>query len=714
MNWHKILAIHRDSLFITNIRHGFKTPSFPSKHSLSTQADSFEKSLSHLKHKLDFSTVDSLLRKSSTGGLLSALRFFIWAGQQPNYRHTTVMYSRACEFLGIHRRPELVNDLLEAYQVERLPVSLKTFKVILNLCREAKLADQALEVLRKIRDFGFRPDTSSYNVVLRLFVEKNQISVAETLLGEMVLVGLYPDMITCVVMVRGLCNAGRLEGARAILQRMRGFGCVPNVVVYSALLDGTCRSGSFGMALELLQEMEGEQESGCEPNVVTYTAVIQGMFEKGRVDEALTVWDRMRVKGCLPNWVTISTVINGLCVAGRVKDAYEVIERMVVEGSATSDQCYSSLVVSLLRIKDLLEAEKLVRKMLESGVRPDGLACESLIKELCLAERVLDGYQWFGKLEAVCGPVLDSDVYSVLVAGLCQQGHLVEAASIVGTMAERGMKARAPFVDGVVQELKAAGENELAFRLMDIGGRNQLRLPLPLRVLKQAATNPSNLTESSCPIKDVNEFASIVDTSKILVACEKVDAVCECCSQICQNAISEAAQKMALKDGGLSGTSDIHILTDQSSTLNDCKSIVLRWLASQLDPGPAQKVLRQISNCNLNKVCPLVFPEMGNVAKYCGNGIDNEAACCNAMDSYISHLQKQSFITNLQALDCAALIELGCLHPRLPSDATLDQYSGISFTCDLNDNIAAPWPSTFQQLHVSSCNKNMVISSFSF
>ncbi|KAL5972647.1 hypothetical protein ACLOJK_039452 [Asimina triloba] len=226
--------------------------------------------------------------------------------------------------------------------------------------------------------------------------------------------------------------------------------------------------------------------------------------------------------------------------------------------------------------------------------------------------------------------------------------------------------------------------------------------------------HPSNLTESSCPIKDVNEFESIVDTSKILAACEKVDAVYECCSQICQNAISEAAQKMALKDGGLSGMSDIHILTDQSSTLNDCKSIVLRWLASQLDPGPAQKVLRQISNCNLNKVCPLVFPEMGNVAKYCGNGIDNEAACCNAMDSYISHLQKQSFITNLQALDCAAVLESGCLLPSLPSDATLDQYSGISFTCDLNDNIAAPWPSTFQQLPVSSCNKCMVISSFSF
>ena len=52
-------------------------------------------------------------------------------------------------------------------------------------------------------------------------------------------------------------------------------------------------------------------------------------------------------------------------------------------------------------------------------------------------------------------------------------------------------------------------------------------------------------------------------------------------------------------------------------------------------------------------VCPLVFPDMRNVAKGCGDGIRNKTACCDAMESYVSHLQKQSFITNLQALDCA-------------------------------------------------------------
>ncbi|XP_058101184.1 pentatricopeptide repeat-containing protein At5g47360 [Magnolia sinica] len=488
MKARKIMTVHPISPFFTTVHHHSNTPSpsssSPSKHSLSTAADSYlnlllqgnasqtlpplEKTLSQIKQKLDSSSVETVLRNPSTVRPL-ALRFFVWAGHQPNYRHTALMYSKACEFLEIAHRPQTLTDLLEAYRVERCPVSVRTFKIILNLCREAKLADQALGVLKRMGEFNCRPDTASYNVVIRLFVEKKEISMVEDLVEEMALIGLYPDVITCIAMIKGFCNAGRLEDAWAVVRRMRCHGCIPNVAVYSALLDGACRSGSLETALELLEEMEKEK-NGCEPNVVTYTSVIQRMFEKGRVDEALTVLDRMREKGCAPNWVTISTVINGLCMEGWIDDAYRLIEKMVAEGSCSSDRCYSSLTVSLLRMKALDEAEKLVRRMLDSGVTPDGLASGSLIKDLCLAGRALDGFRFFHEVEKVCGLLLDSDVYSVLVAGLCRQGHLVEAAAVVGVMVARGIRARAPYIDGVVEELKAAGDNELALHLLGIGG----------------------------------------------------------------------------------------------------------------------------------------------------------------------------------------------------------------------------------------------------
>lgn len=248
---------------------------------------------------------------------------------------------------------------------------------------------------------------------------------------------------------------------------------------------------------------------------------------------------------------------------------------------------------------------------------------------------------------------------------------------------------------------------------------------------------PSNLTEGSCPVKDVNEFESSVDTSKLLAACEKIDPVKECCDQNCQNAISDAASSLALRAYDLLSVDRPHILPQHLSRIDGCKSIVLRWLASRLDPSHAKELLRGLSNCNINKVCPLKFADTKYVAKGCG--LSNQTACCSAMESYLSHVQKQSLITNLQALDCAAMLgmklqksnitknvfnlchislkdfslqsgfqESGCLLPSLPSDVTFDSSSGIGFICDLNDNIPAPWPSA-SQLPASSCNKTVKI-----
>ncbi|KAJ8761729.1 hypothetical protein K2173_004538 [Erythroxylum novogranatense] len=256
---------------------------------------------------------------------------------------------------------------------------------------------------------------------------------------------------------------------------------------------------------------------------------------------------------------------------------------------------------------------------------------------------------------------------------------------------------------------------------------------------KICSIHPSNLTEGSCPVTDVTEFESVVESSKLLHDCEKIDPVKECCEQVCQNAILEAATGLASKTSELLRNHSSNSLPGHLNRVSDCKNVVLRWLARKLDPLHAKEVLRGLSNCNVNKVCPLVFPEMVHVTKSCGNGINKKTECCSAMESYVSHLQKQSLITNLQALDCARTLglklqklnittdvynlchitlkdfslqvtkqESGCLLPSLPSDATFDKDTGISFICDLNDNIPAPWPSSLQ-LPESLCNKTIRI-----
>ncbi|XP_041028312.1 uncharacterized GPI-anchored protein At1g61900-like [Juglans microcarpa x Juglans regia] len=308
----------------------------------------------------------------------------------------------------------------------------------------------------------------------------------------------------------------------------------------------------------------------------------------------------------------------------------------------------------------------------------------------------------------ICCPQLEATL-AILIGQTSKETNVL---ALNGTLAE-------PCLSDIEQILVGQGANDSLAQICSVHG--------------------SNLTQASCPVKDVNEFETIVDTSKLLAACKEIDPVKECCAQICQGAILEAATRVASKSSELMSMDGPHILPRHSTRVNDCKSIVLRWLASKLDPSHAKKVLRGLSNCNVNKVCPLVFPDMRNVAMGCGDGMRNQTTCCRAMESYVSHLQKQIFITNLQALDCATSLgtklrksginkdvyslchislkdfslqvgnqEAGCLLPSMPSDATFDTSSGVSFLCDLNDNIPAPWPTT-SKVPASSCNKTVKI-----
>ena len=432
-------------------------------------AKNIEKALATVHAILDSNCVTEVLHRCQPNQSQMGLRFFIWAGLQSKYRHSSFMLSKACELLQINRNPGVVVDIVKGYRVDGYVVSAKAFKVVLNLCKEARLANEALWILRKMNEFGLQADTTAYNVVLRLFCEKGDMDMAEELMNEMGLGDLYPDMITYVAMIKGFCNVGRLEDACGLVKFMRGHGCVPNAVVYSTLLDGVCRCGSMERALELLGEMERDG-GNCSPNVVTYTFVIESFCEKGQTMEALEILDRMEAFGCAPNRVTVSSLINGFCMEGHVEKAYKAIDKVVAGGSVSYGDCYSSLILSFIKFQKLEEAEKLIRKMLATGPKPDSLASSILIRELCLEGRVLDGFYLFDEVETFeFLTSIDSDLYSILLVGLCQQSHLVEAAKLARLMLKKGIGLKASYIDSIAEHMKKFENEELVKQLSMIG-----------------------------------------------------------------------------------------------------------------------------------------------------------------------------------------------------------------------------------------------------
>ncbi|KAL0326989.1 UNVERIFIED_CONTAM: hypothetical protein Sangu_1776900 [Sesamum angustifolium] len=426
-----------------------------------------EKNLDAVSAKLDSRCIAQVLERCAIDKPKLGVRFFIWAALHPTYRHTSYMYEKACKLLDVERNPQVITDVIDEFRVEGFVVSVKMFKVVLNLCRAAKDANLGLWVLRKMKEFNCRPDTVSYNVVIRLLIEKARLDESMGLIREMGLIDLYPDMVTYVSIIKGFCDAGRLEDAVGLVKVMKGHGCVPNAVVYSTLLDGMCKHGSLETALEFLGTMEKENGES-KPNVVTYTTMIKGFVEKGRAMEALKVLDRMDSSGIKPNTVTFVAILDGFCKEGHLEEAYKLIDKFSGD-DLQYDELYSMLVMSLLRAGKHKESEKTFRMMLARGMRPSGLASSRIIKRIISEGRVLDGFFLFDTLKKSGElPAIDSDVYSVLLAELCEENHFTEAAKLIHIMVEGKIQLKSPHTEKIIKHLNISGENDLASSVSSI------------------------------------------------------------------------------------------------------------------------------------------------------------------------------------------------------------------------------------------------------
>ncbi|XP_021752135.1 uncharacterized GPI-anchored protein At1g61900-like isoform X1 [Chenopodium quinoa] len=257
-------------------------------------------------------------------------------------------------------------------------------------------------------------------------------------------------------------------------------------------------------------------------------------------------------------------------------------------------------------------------------------------------------------------------------------------------------------------------------------------------ISRLCSVKPSNITGGSCPVKDVNSFEKIVNTSLLLDSCSTVDLLKECCRPVCQPAITDSALQLsgqlAASDGKNAAGGAINI-----DTLNDCRGVVFSWLSRKLSADAANTAFRIVSSCKVNKVCPLQFRHPLEVVEQCRNTAAPGPSCCSSLNSYINGVQKQMLITNKQAIICSTMFasmlqkagvmanvyelcdvylkdfsiqvtaygQQGCLLRSQPADIVYDNVTGYSFTCDLNDNIGAPWPSSSSMSSYSLCAPEM-------
>ncbi|XP_060214414.1 pentatricopeptide repeat-containing protein At1g62260, mitochondrial [Lycium barbarum] len=328
------------------------------------------------------------------------------------------------------------------HKISNVPPDIrKANKNITNLIRNGRLNDA-----KRLFDNLTNRNTVTWNSMISGYVQQREIVKARQLFDEMphrdvvswnLMVSAYlscqgnryleegrnlfdempgRDFISWNTMISGYAKAGKMSEALEL------FNSMPkkNVVSWNAVISGFLRNGDVKTAVEYFKRMPerdsaslgvlvsgliqneelheaenvlyefGESNDGKEDLVHAYNTLIAGYGQKGRVDDARCLFDKIpscsgqgisRKKRFERNVVSWNSIIMAYIKAGDVVSARELFDQMTEKDTFS----WNTMVCGYVHASNMDEASNLFSKM----PNPDVLSWNSIIS----------GYAQTGKLE---------------------------------------------------------------------------------------------------------------------------------------------------------------------------------------------------------------------------------------------------------------------------------------------------------------------------
>ncbi|KAF3550124.1 hypothetical protein DY000_02005065 [Brassica cretica] len=188
-------------------------------------------------------------------------------------------------------------------------------------------------------------------------------------------------------------------------------GAHPDIVTYKILLDGLCDKGELEMALDILDKMRKRK---MEFDISVYNIIIHGMCNASKIDDAWDLFCSLPLRGAVtalgtsgrstsfrpylnylnfracrgvkPNVITHNIMIGGLCKKGSLSKADMLFRKMGEDGIAPDDCTYNILIRAHLRGGELTASAELIEEMKSCGFSADASTVKMVMDMLSSGE----------------------------------------------------------------------------------------------------------------------------------------------------------------------------------------------------------------------------------------------------------------------------------------------------------------------------------------
>ncbi|CAA2992482.1 pentatricopeptide repeat-containing At1g07740, mitochondrial [Olea europaea subsp. europaea] len=318
----------------------------------------------------------------------------------------------------IDKAVELFRDMGRLYNCVR---TVKSFNTILNVLVDNDRVIDATELFRDGHKLGFRLNSVSFNIMIKMWLEEGEWVKSRQVFDEMLEREVEPTAVTYNCQIGFLCKRGNIDKAKSFFEDMVRKEKKPNAVTYALLMEGLCSVGKYNSAKKLMFDMEYR---GCKAQLVNYGVLMSDLARRGLIDEARGLLVEMKKRRVKPDVVMYNILINYLCKEGKAAEGYKVLVDMQVGGCEPNAATYRMVVDGFCRIGDFEGGLKVLNVMLNSKHFPRMETFCSLVIGLVKG----------GKMDDVCFVLeemerrnmrLDLDSWEILVKSFCKDHEVV-------------------------------------------------------------------------------------------------------------------------------------------------------------------------------------------------------------------------------------------------------------------------------------------------
>ncbi|GKU89091.1 hypothetical protein SLEP1_g3281 [Rubroshorea leprosula] len=175
----------------------------------------------------------------------------------------------------------------------RLAVNLGSFNVIAGgYCAEGRFND-AIEVFRKMGDYGCSADTLSFNNLIDQLCKNGMLVEVEELYEEMVDKGVNPDEYTYSLLVDSCFQVDRIDDGAAYFRKMVESGLRPNLSVYGRLFDELIKVGKVDEGKSFYDMIV----KNLKIDDASYKFMLKAMSNMGKLHDVLKMADGVLDEG---------------------------------------------------------------------------------------------------------------------------------------------------------------------------------------------------------------------------------------------------------------------------------------------------------------------------------------------------------------------------------------------------------------------------------